>query len=291
MTLSRPASPASTPDAASAGGTGNHPASTVDSVDSASTVGGTGAGRVSIVDGACLAATPARSLWHDSEFVRFWLSQTTSMAGSQISFLALPLVAVLVLGAGAMQTGALTASSRLPFLVFGLLVGVWVDRFRRRPLIIWAYLGRAVVLAWIPAAAGLHVLTVEQIYVVAFAVGIPLLPVYGWLGTAGSLPPFFAVLLPIAVLAGAALAIANARADLEVDLAAGTRSVATTLGSSRSWWAGVALVIAATVIGAVGTQPSGWPSLPAALIVVGTVIVLGGLALGRGEGTGARRRP
>lgn len=123
-----------------------------------------------------------------------------------------------------------------------------------------------------------------------FAVGIPLLPVYGWLGTAGSLPPFFAVLLPMAVLAGAALAIANARADLEVDLAAGTRSVATTLGSSRSWWAGVALVIAATVIGAVGTQLSGWPSLPAALIVVGTVIVLGGLALGRGEGTGARRR-
>lgn len=171
MTLSRPASPASTPDAASAGGTGNRPASAVDSADSASAVDRTGARRVSTVDGACLAATPVRSLWHDSEFVRFWLSQTTSMAGSQISFLALPLVAVLVLGAGAMQTGALTASSRLPFLVFGLLVGVWVDRFRRRPMIIWAYLGRAVVLAWIPVAAGLHVLTVEQIYVVAFAVG------------------------------------------------------------------------------------------------------------------------
>jgi 4-hydroxybenzoate polyprenyltransferase len=122
-----------------------------------------------------------------------------------------------------------------------------------------------------------------------FAVGIPLLPLYGWLGSAGSLPPFFGVLLPMAVLAGAALAIAHARADLEVDLAAGTRSVATALGSSGSWWVGAALLIAATVIGLVGTQPSSWPSLPAALIIGGTVIVLGGLALGRGEGTGARR--
>ena len=65
--------------------------------------------------------------------------------------------------------------------------------------------------------------------------GIPILPVYGWFGAAGELPDFFAALVPMAVLAGAALAIANARADLERDQAAGTVSVATRLGLDGSW--------------------------------------------------------
>jgi 4-hydroxybenzoate polyprenyltransferase len=69
-----------------------------------------------------------------------------------------------------------------------------------------------------------------------FAVGIPLLPVYGWLGAAGELPEFFSALLPMAVLAGSALAIANARADVERDVAAGTVTVATRLGLGGSWW-------------------------------------------------------
>jgi len=68
-----------------------------------------------------------------------------------------------------------------------------------------------------------------------FAVGIPILPVYGWFGAAGELPSFFAALVPMAVLAGAALAIANARADVERDRAAGTVSVATRLGLEGSW--------------------------------------------------------
>jgi 4-hydroxybenzoate polyprenyltransferase len=68
-----------------------------------------------------------------------------------------------------------------------------------------------------------------------FAVGIPILPIYGWLGAAGSLPLFFIALTPMAMLAGAALAIANARADLERDVAAGTVSVATSLGLEGSW--------------------------------------------------------
>ena len=68
-----------------------------------------------------------------------------------------------------------------------------------------------------------------------FALGIPLLPVYGWLGATGALPSFFIALVPMAMLAGAALAIANARADLERDVAAGTVSVATRLGLEGSW--------------------------------------------------------
>src|SRR6476659_7319389 len=98
-----------------------------------------------------------------------------------------------------------------------------------------------------------------------FAVGIPLLPVYGWLGVTGSLPGFFIILVPMAMLAGAGLAVANARVDLETDRAAGTRSVATALGACRSWWAGLALMSAATAVGVVSADPLGWPALPAAL--------------------------
>ncbi len=82
-----------------------------------------------------------------------------------------------------------------------------------------------------------------------FAVGIPLLPVYGWLGAAGDLPSFFLVLVPMAVLAGAALAIANARADLERDVAAGTASVATRLGLEGSWRAHAALWLLTLIVG------------------------------------------
>jgi 4-hydroxybenzoate polyprenyltransferase len=98
-----------------------------------------------------------------------------------------------------------------------------------------------------------------------FAIGVPILPIYGWLGSAGSLPPFFIALTPMAILAGAALAIANARADLERDLAAGTVSVATSLGLEGSWrlhaglWSGAAIVgvgwVASRGVGLVGTVP------------------------------------
>jgi 4-hydroxybenzoate polyprenyltransferase len=81
-----------------------------------------------------------------------------------------------------------------------------------------------------------------------FAVGIPILPIYGWLGAAGSLPPFFIALTPMAVLAGAALAVANARADLERDVAAGTVSVATSLGPEGSWRLHTGLWVAAVIV-------------------------------------------
>jgi len=87
-----------------------------------------------------------------------------------------------------------------------------------------------------------------------FAVGIPILPVYGWLGGSSGLPDFFVALVPIAVLAGAALAIANARADVERDLASGTVSVATRFGLQGSWrtqaflWLATALVALAWLV-------------------------------------------
>jgi 4-hydroxybenzoate polyprenyltransferase len=82
-----------------------------------------------------------------------------------------------------------------------------------------------------------------------FALGIPLLPVYGWLGATGVFPPFFIALVPMTMLAGAALAIANARADLERDVAAGTVSVATRLGIEGSWRLHVALWFLVLIVG------------------------------------------
>jgi 4-hydroxybenzoate polyprenyltransferase and related prenyltransferases len=114
-----------------------------------------------------------------------------------------------------------------------------------------------------------------------FAVGIPLLPVFGWYGAVGSLPAPFAILLPEAVMAGAALAIANARADMDRDQAAGLASVAVPLGSRGAWTVGASLlaVVAAVALGSLWL--AGAPSLPMAASI-GAVFLLGaGVVLGR----------
>ncbi len=123
-----------------------------------------------------------------------------------------------------------------------------------------------------------------------FAVGIPILPIYGWFGATGTLPAFFAVLIPMAVLAGAALAVANARADLDADRAAGGASVATVLGPVRSWWLDAGLMAAATGVGVALVGPASWGLATWILVVAGTVLVTLGLALGRGSTTRARQR-
>ena len=115
-----------------------------------------------------------------------------------------------------------------------------------------------------------------------FAVGIPLLPAYGWYGATGSLAAWFAALLPLAAVAGTALAIGNARVDVERDRDAGTRTVATALGLERSWWVLVGLwcglgaaALAALVF--LDAASSGSTSL----VVLGLVVVLVGTAIGR----------
>jgi Na+/melibiose symporter-like transporter len=111
------------------------------------------------------------SIWRNHAFTRLWLAQVISNAGSQITNLALPLTAVLVLGASPAQMGLLGIAGRLPELFFGLLAGVWVDRIRRRPILVGADLGRALLLGSIPAAALLGYLTFAHLYLVAFAAG------------------------------------------------------------------------------------------------------------------------
>jgi MFS family permease len=111
-------------------------------------------------------------LRENRDFRRFWTGQTVSLLGDQVSLIALPLAAVLILHAGPAQMGYLTAVGVAPNLLFSLHAGAWVDRRgRRRRTMIAADLGRAGLLATIPVAYALHALTLGQLYVVAFLVG------------------------------------------------------------------------------------------------------------------------
>src|SRR6266480_134489 len=111
-------------------------------------------------------------LWKNSDFVKLWLGQTVSHFGSGITGIALPLTAVLVLAATPAQMGILGALDGVSVLVIGLQAGVWVDRVRRRPLLIATDLGRAFILSTIPLAALLGVLRIWQLYIVAVLAGM-----------------------------------------------------------------------------------------------------------------------
>jgi MFS family permease len=107
------------------------------------------------------------ALWRDRGFVDLWAANAVSQLGSQVNLLALPLAALLVLDAGTLAVALLQAFAVLPFLLFSLPAGVWVDRLRRRPLMIGADLGRALVVVSIPVAYWLGDLTMTQLYVVS----------------------------------------------------------------------------------------------------------------------------
>src|SRR5205823_6920973 len=111
-------------------------------------------------------------LWKNPDFVKLWLGQTVSHFGSGITGIALPLTAVLILAATPIQMGILGALDGVSVLVIGLVAGVWVDRVRRRPLLIATDLGRAFILGTIPLAALLGVLRIGQLYVVAALAGM-----------------------------------------------------------------------------------------------------------------------
>lgn len=110
-------------------------------------------------------------LGRNRDFARLWLGETVSAWGSQVTALALPLVAVELLDANAGQMGLLGAAQTVPFLVFSLLAGVWVDRTRRRPILVVANAGRALFLGLIPVLAAVGVLQMGHLLAIAFAVG------------------------------------------------------------------------------------------------------------------------
>jgi MFS family permease len=105
-------------------------------------------------------------LWRDRAFVRLFAANAISQLGTQFSVLALPLTALFVLHKGALEVALLRAFQVLPFVVFSLPAGVWIDRLRRRPLMIVADAGRALALASIPVAFWLGRLSLTQLYVV-----------------------------------------------------------------------------------------------------------------------------
>ena len=111
-------------------------------------------------------------LWRHPDFLKLWAGETVSVFGSQVTLLAVPTVAILLLHAGPFQVGVLSALEFLAFPTLGLVAGVYADRLRRRPIMIVCDIGRALALGSIPVAFLLNLLTLEQLYLVALLTGI-----------------------------------------------------------------------------------------------------------------------
>ena len=118
-----------------------------------------------------LSVWPRGGLWRHADFLKLWSAETISQFGTQVSQLALPFVAIVVLDASTFAVAALGTVEFLPFLLFTLPAGVWVDRLRRRAILIVADYGRAALLFTVPLAYALDALTMAQLYVVGFLVG------------------------------------------------------------------------------------------------------------------------
>lgn len=144
----------------------------------------------------------------------------------------------------------------LAVALLGLLIGYGYDRFAKGTE--WS---------WLP-----------------FAVGVPLLPIFGWVGAGAPLPAAFAILVPCAVLAGAALAIANASADLERDVAAGRSSVAVRLGRARASRVHLGLLTVAVAMMSATLVASEPGPASLAMATLGVAIVIVGATLGADAG-------
>ncbi|HET7471884.1 MAG TPA: MFS transporter, partial [Candidatus Limnocylindrales bacterium] len=111
-------------------------------------------------------------LLRHGNFARLWSAATISLFGTQVSQIAIPFIAAVLLNASAAEVGLLTTIEFLPFLLFTLPAGVWVDRFPKKRILVLGDLGRAVMLASIPIAYALNGLTIWQLYVVGFVNGV-----------------------------------------------------------------------------------------------------------------------
>ena len=114
----------------------------------------------------------AGGLWRNGDFLKLWAGQSVSLLGSQVTLVALPLAGILVLHAKAGQLGLLNAAEYTPVLLITLIGGVWADRYRRRPLMLASNVGLALVTGVIPVLGWLGLLSMNILFVVAFAAGI-----------------------------------------------------------------------------------------------------------------------
>jgi MFS family permease len=120
-----------------------------------------------------LTTRPPRSaLWRQRDYLRLWSAQGISAFGSQITLVALPLVAILTLEASTFEVAVLTGLELVPFALLGIPAGVWVDRLRRRPILVATDVGRGVSLVSIPLAYALDALTLPHLYAVALVNGV-----------------------------------------------------------------------------------------------------------------------
>ena len=117
------------------------------------------------------ALWPRGGLWRHADFLKLWSAQTISQFGSAVSQIAVPLVAVLSLHASAFQVAVLSTIEFVPFLIFTLPAGVWVDRLPRRPILVIADAGRALALGSIPFVAAVGHVTLAQLYIAGFVTG------------------------------------------------------------------------------------------------------------------------
>ncbi|HWE92117.1 MAG TPA: MFS transporter [Pseudonocardiaceae bacterium] len=115
---------------------------------------------------------PRTSLLFHRDFRLLWIGDSVSQVGTWVTQTSVPLLAALVLAATPLQMGLLTAAQEGAFLLIGLPAGVWVDRMRRRPLMLGADLGRAALLLSVPIGWWLGVLTIWQLIVVGLLVGV-----------------------------------------------------------------------------------------------------------------------
>jgi MFS family permease len=113
-----------------------------------------------------------KGLGRHADFLRLWAGTALVDAGAAVTNLALPLVAIVTLAAGPAQIGVLIALRQAPIPLFGLFAGVWIDRRPRRPLMVAARLGHALLLASLPLAAAADVLRIELLYGVSFGLGV-----------------------------------------------------------------------------------------------------------------------
>lgn len=119
-----------------------------------------------------VAGTDYRTLWHNRDFMRFWVGETLSLLGTQVTNLALPLTAIYAFGATEDQVGVLRFLQLVPYIGLALIFGVWVDRVSRRTVMLGANLVRMVLIGLVPLLYELHVLNMGLLMVIACVFGI-----------------------------------------------------------------------------------------------------------------------
>jgi MFS family permease len=114
----------------------------------------------------------AETLWHNADFLKFWLGEGLSLFGTQVTNLALPLTAILVFKASPQEVGLLRFLQLVPYLFLALVFGVWVDRHRRKPIMLLANCVRMLLIGLVPLLAHYHHLSMPILLVIGCTVGI-----------------------------------------------------------------------------------------------------------------------